>query len=110
MPFQCVVAEAHKLCSLMQVVKVFLDPATFRKVKFIYQKNEESMELMLKIFDADSLPVEFGGRNNIEYNHEEYSILMNKDETESIASRESKEKLTLNAEENSPLEAASVAS
>lgn len=90
-----------------KVVKLFLDPATFQKVKFIYPKNEESMELMRTFFDVDTLPVEFGGKNNIEYNHEQFSIMMNRDETRSATLTELNEKLTLAAQENSPLEAAS---
>ncbi|KAJ0980393.1 hypothetical protein J5N97_008648 [Dioscorea zingiberensis] len=63
-----------------KIVKYFLDPMTFQKVKFIYPKNEESMDLIRRHFDIEVLPVEFGGRNNIQYNHEEYSRLMEKDD------------------------------
>ncbi|XP_020256269.1 random slug protein 5-like isoform X1 [Asparagus officinalis] len=91
-----------------KVVKLFLDPVTFQKVTFIYPKKEETMELMRKNFDVDTLPMEFGGKNKIEYNHEDYSALMNKDETKSTAiMRELEEKLTLTTNEKCPLEAAS---
>ncbi|CAL9049964.1 uncharacterized protein LOC135637250 isoform X2 [Musa acuminata AAA Group] len=59
-----------------KVVKYFLDSKTFLKAKFIYPKNKESMELLRKHFDLDVLPVEFGGRNQVQYNHEEFSKMM----------------------------------
>lgn len=68
-----------------KIVKYFLDPKTFQKVTFIYPKNEGSIELMGKHFDADILPVEFGGKNNIEYDHEEFSKLMLKDDIKSAS-------------------------
>ncbi|RWV91181.1 hypothetical protein GW17_00046550 [Ensete ventricosum] len=54
---------------------------TFWKAKFIYPKNKESMELMRKHFDLDVLPVEFGGRNQVQYNHEEFSKMMIAEDT-----------------------------
>ncbi|MQL69378.1 hypothetical protein Taro_001699 [Colocasia esculenta] len=63
-----------------KVVKFFLDTKTFQKVKFIYPKNKESLELMHRNFDMEVLPVEFGGRNRLEYDHEEFSKLMVKDD------------------------------
>ncbi|KAL8153928.1 hypothetical protein V2J09_011688 [Rumex salicifolius] len=44
-----------------KVVKYFLDTKTFERVKFVYQKNNESVELMKSCFDMENLPVEFGG-------------------------------------------------
>ncbi|RRT64034.1 hypothetical protein B296_00019910 [Ensete ventricosum] len=64
-----------------KVMKYFLDPKTFLKAKFIYPKNKESMELMRKHFDLDVLPVEFGGRNQVQYNHEEFSKMMIAEDT-----------------------------
>lgn len=63
-----------------KIVKYFLDPKTFQKVKFVYPKNEESLELMHKTFDIEILPVDFGGKNKVEYDHEEFSRLMAKDD------------------------------
>nr|CAB3498385.1 unnamed protein product [Digitaria exilis] len=62
------------------VIKVFLDPKTIEKVNFVYQKDEESMKVMYKYIDPEVLPVEFGGKSNASYNHEEYSELMMKDD------------------------------
>lgn len=64
----------------IQAIKYFLDPKTFQKVKFVYPKKKDSMELMFKFFDADVLPVEFGGKNKVEYNHEEFSKMMEEDD------------------------------
>ncbi|KAK1323232.1 hypothetical protein QJS10_CPA02g01127 [Acorus calamus] len=66
-----------------KIVKYFLDPKTFQKVKFVYLKNTESMELMQRFFDIDILPTEFGGRDNSPYDHEEFSRLMAKDDIKS---------------------------
>lgn len=67
----------------MQIVKYFLDPKTFQKVKFVYPKNKESVELMCSYFDVDNLPTEFGGRATLEYDHEEFSKLMAEDDFKS---------------------------
>ncbi|WOL10939.1 hypothetical protein Cni_G19699 [Canna indica] len=63
-----------------QIVKYFLDPKTCQKVKFVYPKNEESTSLMHKNFDLEVLPEEFGGKSKVQYNHEEFSKLMRKDD------------------------------
>ncbi|KAK1291617.1 hypothetical protein QJS10_CPB17g02195 [Acorus calamus] len=66
-----------------KIIKYFLDPKTFQKVKFVYPKNAESMELMQQHFDIDILPTELGGRDNSPYDHEEFSRLMVKDDIKS---------------------------
>jgi len=76
----------------VQIVKYFLDSKTFQKVKFVYPKNEESLEVMHKTFDTDVLPVEFGGKNNIEYDHQEFSRLMAKDDVVAASMWASSEK------------------
>ncbi|CAL9083846.1 unnamed protein product [Musa textilis] len=68
-----------------KVLKYFLDPKTFLKAKFIYPKNKESMELLHKHFDLDVLPVEFGGRNQVQYNHEEFSKMMIAEDTKTAS-------------------------
>ncbi|NP_001145624.1 uncharacterized protein LOC100279110 [Zea mays] len=62
------------------VIKIFLDPKSVEKVNFVYQKDEESMKVMYKYIDPEVLPVEFGGKSNVVYNHEEYSELMIQDD------------------------------
>eukprot|EP01018_Ginkgo_biloba_P002037 Gb_06593 [translate_table: standard] len=63
-----------------KIVKYFLDPKTFQKVKFVYPKCEESANLMQQVFDLEKLPVAFGGKNNSQYDHVEFSKLMQQDD------------------------------
>ncbi|PHT32526.1 hypothetical protein CQW23_28863 [Capsicum baccatum] len=63
-----------------KIVKYFLDPKTMQKVKFVYPKNKESVELMKSYFDMDNLPTEFGGKTNLKYDHEEFSRQMAQDD------------------------------
>lgn len=46
----------------------------------MYPKDEESMQVIHKYIDPEVLPVEFGGKSNVVYNHEEYSELMANDD------------------------------
>ncbi|KAL2498383.1 Sec14p-like phosphatidylinositol transfer family protein [Abeliophyllum distichum] len=63
-----------------KVVRYFLDPKTFQKVKFVYPKNKDSVELMSSYFDSDNLPTEFGGKATLQYDHEEFSRQMAQDD------------------------------
>ncbi|KAJ9567201.1 hypothetical protein OSB04_003167 [Centaurea solstitialis] len=63
-----------------KIVKYFLDPKTFQKVKFVYPKNKESLEVMKSFFDVDNLPTEFGGKATMKYDHEDFSKLMVQDD------------------------------
>lgn len=60
-----------------------MDAKTFQKVKFVYPKNTESVELMRSYFDEENLPTEFGGKAVLEYNHEEFSKRMSQDDIKS---------------------------
>ncbi|MBA0643299.1 hypothetical protein Goklo_027608, partial [Gossypium klotzschianum] len=51
-----------------------------QKVKFVYPKNKDSMELMKSYFDVEDLPGEFGGNGTLKYDHEEFSRLMAEDD------------------------------
>lgn len=64
----------------LQIVKYFLDPKTIEKVKFVYPKNKDSVELMKSYFDMDNLPMEFGGKATLNYDHEEFSKQMAQDD------------------------------
>ncbi|CAN6582648.1 unnamed protein product [Malus baccata var. baccata] len=68
-----------------KIVKYFLDNKTFHKVKFVYPKNKDSVELMKQYFDEENLPTEFGGQAILNYDHEEFSKLMNQDDVKSAA-------------------------
>ncbi|KAJ0536118.1 putative CRAL-TRIO lipid binding domain, CRAL/TRIO domain, CRAL/TRIO domain superfamily [Helianthus annuus] len=70
----------HIFEALWKMVKYWLDPKTFQKVKFVYPKNKESVEIMQSCFDADNLPTEFGGKATMKYDHEEFSKLMVQDD------------------------------
>lgn len=99
----------HQLtCSTpaVQIVKYFLDPKTFQKVKFVYPKNDESLELMRVQFDVEILPSEFGGRNVSQYDHEEFSSLMTKDEVKVAGVREQDDKLNHTSKGHSTAEVA----
>ncbi|KAL3514634.1 hypothetical protein ACH5RR_027351 [Cinchona calisaya] len=63
-----------------KVVKYFLDPKTFQKVKFVYPKNKDSVDLMRSYFDVDNLPTEFGGKATLQYDHEDFSRQMAQDD------------------------------
>jgi len=63
-------------------VKYFLDPRSIEKLNFVYLKDEESMKVLYKCIDPEVLPVEFGGKNSVVYNHEEYSKLMLQEDIE----------------------------
>uniref|UniRef100_A0ACD6A4G1 Uncharacterized protein n=1 Tax=Avena sativa TaxID=4498 RepID=A0ACD6A4G1_AVESA len=63
-----------------KVLKRLIDPKTVEKLSFVYKENEESMNRMYMHIDPEVLPIEFGGKNNVVYDHEEYSKLMAKDD------------------------------
>ncbi|XWS29297.1 hypothetical protein CRYUN_Cryun24cG0016700 [Craigia yunnanensis] len=63
-----------------KAVRYFLDPKTAQKVKFVYPKNKDSVELMKSYFDVENLPGEFGGNATLKYDHEEFSRLMAEDD------------------------------
>lgn len=60
-----------------------MDPKTFQKVKFVYPKNKDSVELMRSFFDIEDLPSEFGGKGTLKYDHEEFSKLCEQDDVKS---------------------------
>ncbi|CAN1835760.1 Phosphatidylinositol transfer protein 3 [Linum perenne] len=68
-----------------KVVKYFLDPRTIEKVKFVYPKNQESVEVMRAFFDDHNLPAVFGGESNLEYDHAEFSKLMLQDDVKTAS-------------------------
>ncbi|KAL0017186.1 hypothetical protein SO802_004255 [Lithocarpus litseifolius] len=68
-----------------KIVKYFLDAKTFQKVKFVYPKNKDSVELMRTYFDEQNLPKEFGGKALLNYDYEEFSKMMTQDDVKSAA-------------------------
>nr|GMD00875.1 phosphatidylinositol transfer protein 3-like [Ipomoea batatas] len=63
-----------------KIVKYFVDPKTFQKIKFVYPNNQDSMEVMKTFFDSENLPREFGGKTTLIYDHEEFSRLMTQED------------------------------
>lgn len=68
-----------------KIVKYFLDPKTIQKVKFVYPTKQDSVELMQSYFDEDNLPIEFGGKATLKYDHQEFSKLMVADDEKTAA-------------------------
>lgn len=66
---------------IVQIVKPFLDPKTFRKVKFVYSKNAESQKILSELFEEDAVKSIFEDPND--YNFEEYAKLMQEDDQKS---------------------------
>ncbi|XP_062097718.1 uncharacterized protein LOC133803633 [Humulus lupulus] len=77
-----------------KIVKYFLDAKTFHKVKFVYPKNKDSVELMKQYFDEENLPTDFGGKAVLNYDYEEFSRLMVQDDAKYVALHSSNEKLS----------------
>lgn len=63
------------------IVKPFLDPKTFKKVKFVYAKNAESQKIMTELFEEDTIKSTFEDPND--YTHEEYAKMMQDDDQKS---------------------------
>lgn len=76
----------------MQLVKPFLEPKTFKKVKFVYSDQPQSAKIMEALFDMDKLSSSFGGRNTENYDYEAYAKRMkdeekrNKDSNDALSS------------------------
>lgn len=66
--------------SIWKAIRYFLDQRTTQKVKFIYTNNKESLEFMKSLFDVENLPIEFGGKATLQYDHEDFSRLMAQDD------------------------------
>lgn len=63
------------------LVKPFLDPKTFRKVKFVYSKNPESQKILAEYFEEDAIKSILEDQND--YTHDEYAKLMQDDDQKS---------------------------
>ncbi|KAK4276593.1 hypothetical protein QN277_014723 [Acacia crassicarpa] len=71
--------------TFLKIIKYLLDNKTLEKAKFVYPKEKESVDLMKSYFDEENLPMEFGGKATMKYDHEEYSRLMTQDDLKSAA-------------------------
>ncbi|KAJ7525128.1 hypothetical protein O6H91_17G037500 [Diphasiastrum complanatum] len=61
------------------IVKPFLDPKTYRKVKFVF-KDAHGLKLLEDVFDMEKLDAAFGGKSQTGFNFEEYGKQMVQDE------------------------------
>uniref|UniRef100_A0A0D6QVK0 CRAL-TRIO domain-containing protein n=1 Tax=Araucaria cunninghamii TaxID=56994 RepID=A0A0D6QVK0_ARACU len=71
--------------SFWTVVKPFLEPKTYRKVKFVYSKDSESMKIMDEVFDMDKVESVFGGRSAVEFSKDEYGQRMQEDDKKTVS-------------------------
>ncbi|XP_062005185.1 uncharacterized protein LOC133722321 isoform X1 [Rosa rugosa] len=66
--------------SFWTMVKPFFEPKTFKKVKFVYSDNPQSLKTMAELFDIDKLDAAFGGRNACGFDYEAYAQRMKEDD------------------------------
>lgn len=64
----------------LQVVKPFLEPKTYKKVRFAYSNDPQSQKIMEALFDINKLESSFGGRNTVGFDYEAYGQLMKADD------------------------------
>lgn len=62
------------------MVKPFLEPKTFKKVKFVYSDNPQSVKIMQDLFNINKLDAAFGGRNACGFDYEAYAQRMQEDD------------------------------
>ncbi|XP_057816900.2 uncharacterized protein LOC131030205 [Cryptomeria japonica] len=65
--------------SFWTVLNPFLEPKTYRKVKFVYSKDSESMKIMEELFDMDKAETALGGKCLVEFSKDEYRKRMGED-------------------------------
>ncbi|KAK9187897.1 hypothetical protein WN944_019296 [Citrus x changshan-huyou] len=58
-PERLAIAFLYNPPRIFEVVKYFLDAKTFQKVKFVYPKNKDSVEVMSSYFDEENLPTDY---------------------------------------------------
>ncbi|XP_044499667.1 phosphatidylinositol transfer protein 3-like isoform X2 [Mangifera indica] len=66
--------------SFWAMVKPFLEPKTYKKVRFAYSDDIQSQRIMEALFDMDKLETVFGGKNTTGFNYEAYAKRMREDD------------------------------
>ncbi|KAL8493577.1 hypothetical protein ACS0TY_024669 [Phlomoides rotata] len=66
--------------SFWLLVKPFLEPKTYKKVKFVYSDQPQSAKIMEALFDMDKLGTSFGGKNTDNHDYEAYAKWMKDEE------------------------------
>lgn len=66
--------------SFWLLVKPFLEHKTYKKVKFVYSDQPQSLKIMEALFDMDKLESAFGGKSTENFNYQTYAKRMKEDE------------------------------
>lgn len=70
--------------SFMAMVKPLLEQKTFKKVKFVYSNDPQSIKIMESLFDMDKVESAFGGKNTAGFDCAAYAKRM-KDEDKKMS-------------------------
>lgn len=62
------------------MVKPFLEPKTYRKVKFVYSNDPQSQKVMEDLFDMNALESTFGGKSGSGFDFESYAKRMKEED------------------------------
>lgn len=62
------------------MVKPFLEPKTYRKVKFVYSDDRNTQKIMDELFDMEQLECTFGGKSNVGFEINKYAERMREDD------------------------------
>ncbi|KAL2502013.1 Sec14p-like phosphatidylinositol transfer family protein [Forsythia ovata] len=66
--------------SFWLLVKPFLEHKTYKKVKFVYSDQPQSMKIMEALFDMDKLESAFGGKSTENFDYQAYAKRMKEEE------------------------------
>ncbi|PQM43051.1 random slug protein 5-like isoform X1 [Prunus yedoensis var. nudiflora] len=66
--------------SFWTMVKPFLEPKTYKKMKFVYSDNPQSQKIMEDLFHMDKLESAFGGKNSCGFDYQAYAQRMREDD------------------------------
>lgn len=62
------------------MVKPFLEPKTYKKVKFVYSDDNNTKKIMEDLFNMDQLESAFGGKDNSGFDINKYAERMREDD------------------------------
>ena len=62
------------------MAKPFLEPKTYKKVKFVYSDDNGTKKIMEDLFNVDELDCAFGGNNQVSFNIDDYAARMREDD------------------------------
>lgn len=66
--------------SFWTMVKPFIEPKTYKKIRFVYSEDPRSQKIMEEFFDFDKLESTFGGKNTNGFSYEAYARQMREDD------------------------------